>query len=511
MRDLLNILDLMESKGLANRKPGDVFKGDNGKAEMYFRHIQFWPAGGGELDQEDLVKAKDDVEDKLNTSIHWLNYMPNRGGFGIATFDLPDGGVQMYGRYFQRIKPIDSENQWPNDSIPGFKLSTKAAAKTKAGMTPQDILTDQNGLDASGVIDQIAAKFGDSHPLTQVAEAVNNGQQFPISVDAPEGMSFTAFRDYFCELLHPIALQRGTFKGNAAEAEELFLGDCGYACCDINYGGSKTEGLSDSILIAEDGRKVKVSSKGAGGAEASVKNLLDSVEELQGTGSELIKKHKETIEILESVKKAGQKVAPVSLGVRFGIISSADAFLVADLNEMVYKGVLTHENILDSDYLSDNLKKLYEERGVRNPSKVNPFFHILAAIAHKVAEHVNNETDFSKAASEILNNAALVQVYTRATEENGKWTITAFDTVYPSTAVTGVLFSAQKGYYSTDIKGNFTFKILKGGASPKAYEDPPQDDIGAEVNQPKEKSDIKAAPKQSTIKTDKTTLGRAKR
>jgi len=510
MRDLINLIDLMESKGLANRKPGDVFKGDNGKAEMYFRHIQFWPAGGGQLESDELAELKDDVESKLNTNIEWLNAMPAVGGFGIVTFDLPEGGVKMYGRFFKQIKAIATDNKWDNKDIPGFSLSTKAAAKTKAGMTPQDILTDQNGLDASGVIEQIANKFGDTHPLTQAAEAVNDGQPFPISIEAPEGLSFTAFRDYFCELLHPIALQRGNFSGNAGEAEELFLGDCGYACCDINYGSSKTEGLSDSILVADDGRKVKVSSKGAGGAEASVKNLLDSVEELEGTGSELIKKHADTVDILRTVKKAGQAMAPTSLGVRFDIIDTADAYQIAELRKLVSEGIVTHDNILDSDYLSDNLKKLYEERGIRDPSKVNPFYHILAAVAHKVAEYVNDNTDFSKAASEILNNAALVQVYTRATEDNGKWTITAFETVYPSKAVTGVLFSAQKGYYSTDIKGNFTFKILKGGASPAAFKDAPQD-IPAEPKQPKEKSDVKAAPKQSKIKTDRETLGRKKR
>jgi hypothetical protein len=95
------------------------------------------------------------------------------------------------------------------------------------------------------------------------------------------------------------------------------------------------------------------------------------------------------------------------------------------------------------------------------------YYHLMAAIAHKAAEKVNNNTNFSEAAAAILNNGALVQVYTKAKEGKDTWTLINFDTVYPGDSIKGVYLSASKTYYSTGIKGNFTFKIDAGTGKPK--------------------------------------------
>jgi hypothetical protein len=91
----------------------------------------------------------------------------------------------------------------------------------------------------------------------------------------------------------------------------------------------------------------------------------------------------------------------------------------------------------------------------------------MAAVAHKAAEQVNEKTNFSKAAADILNNGALVQVYTKAKEGKTSWVLQAFETFYPGDATEGVYLSASKNYSSTDIKGNFTFKIDRGSGVPK--------------------------------------------
>jgi hypothetical protein len=514
MRDLLNLFDLMESRGLAARKPGDLFQSEHSeKDQMFFRHIQFWPSEGGSFSQEELPQAVEQVENSFNKQIHWENNMPKTGGFGIITFDLPNGDTKLYGRYFQNIKPNHAENKWA--AIQGYKLQTKSAKKVAAGLMPQDILTNENDLTGDDVVEQISAKFGFDHPLTSAAEQVNAGQPFPITIPAPEDLSFTAFRDYFCELLHPIALQRGTYEGDAAKAEEIFLTESSFAECSINYGGSKTEGLSDSIMVAPDNHTVKVSSKGKGGAEASVKNILNAVEEAKKSGTDLADKYEEVVEIVETVKKGGTKMAPISLAVRYGIISAGDAMTVNNLLELTKKQKVDFETPIKTGFLTDTLKELYEARGVRDESKVNPYFHLLAAIAHKVAEYINENTDFSKAASAILNNAALVQVYTKAHQSGDTWVIDSFDTVYPGETVTGVMFSASKGYYSTDIKGNFTFKILKNGMSEKAMADSapepgntPAADRGEAVKDAK--SDVKASKGKSS-KLDLSKAGRKTR
>jgi len=143
----------------------------------------------------------------------------------------------------------------------------------------------------------------------------------------------------------------------------------------------------------------------------------------------------------------------------------------------------------------------------------------MAAVAHKVADKINDSTNFSQAASEILNNGALVQMYTNAKQSGNKWILEGFKTVYPSKAVTGVVISAGKNYSSTDIKGNFTFKILRNGA--KADPDPTETeqatDSTADVDLVKAAEKI-TSPTKSVLATKKKLdlepepdLGRVKR
>jgi hypothetical protein len=175
------------------------------------------------------------------------------------------------------------------------------------------------------------------------------------------------------------------------------------------------------------------------------------------------------------------------LGVKYGIIGPADSTDIMNFKNMP---PTTIEAAL-SMKLTPKLKALIKGRGTDNPNNLNLYFHCIAAVAHKVAEHVNENTGFSKAASEILNNGALVQVYTDASETGGKWTLKSFNTIWPSKTVTGVLFSAGKTYYSTGIKGNFTFKILRNGAKPAKDE---QEDIDTMAGTAKLKDRVNIRP-----------------
>jgi hypothetical protein len=107
---------------------------------------------------------------------------------------------------------------------------------------------------------------------------------------------------------------------------------------------------------------------------------------------------------------------------------------------------------------------MYQGRKSKDPSRIIPIEHMLAAIAYPVADHVNKKTNFGQAASEILNNGALVQMYTDTTVSGDSITITRLTAVYPSQTITGVELDASKVYFSTGGKGNYTFTILKNGA-----------------------------------------------
>lgn len=463
MRDILDKLEtLNESTGLANRKSGDVFRDSSGN-EIVFNNIRFFPDQGGKLEPNELDSMISRVSDELGTEIQWLNNRsPRSGGFAIASFNSPEGEI-LFGRYLESIKPDFTGNYVPNQ-IGDFRFAGKAAAKIQSGLTPQDLLTDRIDLTVEDILTQLAAKLGTDNALYKVAYNLAMGEPLPMTFDAPSDESFTGFRDYFCEILQPIALQRGQYTGNAGEAAEIFLGGT-FEGTLISFDDSKTAGLSDSIMTNSEGKSIKVSTKGGKGATASTKNLIDSVNELQETdnGRKLIAKYEDAIEIMREIQKRGQAGAPLYLGMKYDIIDEDDARSILEMKNNAPISLTDIDNL----GLSDNLVRLAKGRGTTNTEKVNLYYHLMAAVAFKAADEVNDKTDFSKAAADILNNGALVQVYTKAKEGKGQWTLSEFNTVYPGDSIKGVYLSAGKTYYSTGIKGNYTFKIDKGQGKPK--------------------------------------------
>jgi len=261
-------------------------------------------------------------------------------------------------------------------------------------------------------------------------------------------------------MLQPIALVRGMdVKGNAAEAAKNFFGTANYSDCVISFNEGVSGGLYDSLLVNSNGKQIKLSSKGESGAMASVVNFLRCIEELDATpqGKKLRAKHKDVIDIIDVIDRGGHFGGPLELATHYGIIDNDDVHFVPLL-----KNLGPYDEI---DWRKHKkLEKLYTERKANNPDTLVPAEHMIAAIAYKVADHVNEHTDFSNAASEILNTSALVQMYTFVKEVGNEFHIT-FEAKWPSTAVTGVKLSAGKTYMSTAKGGgNMVFKILRGGA-----------------------------------------------
>ena len=462
MREFITLLDqLNESTGLAGRKPGDVFKNENGD-EAIFNDIKLFPEGGGKYTPEELDQALDEIEQQV-PNIQWQNSRSGRtGGFAIISF-----GTFVIGQYLQEVKPSLTDNKVSNTfTVDGttYKFGGKAAAKADAGLSPQDLLTDKIDLSIPKIMNQLASSLGTDSPLYALAHNIAIGQPLPISFEAPEGVSFSAFRDYFCEILQPIALQKGQYTGNAGEAANRFLGGT-FQKTLISFDDSKTAGLSDSIITNSQGGSVLVSTKGGKGATASASNLIDQIDKIAETpdGGKFLNKHKEVVDLLREIQDAGQAGAPLMLGIRYGIISPDDAEMIRAFKKI---GPVSLDNI-DQLGLSTNLTKLAQGRNTDDPDNVNLYYHLMAAVAHKAAEQVNEKTKFSSSAADILNNGALVQMYTKASEGKGKWTLQEFNTIYPGTSIKGVYLSAGKTYYSTGIKGNYTFKIDKGSGAPK--------------------------------------------
>lgn len=458
MRDLINIL---ESVGLANRRPGDRWTNPQGD-ELIFVDLTFHPAVAGFQSPDLLTKAVNDVSQANGfdpQNIIWTNAQGNNQAFALAHFVDAANQDYYFGRYFRQISPNRTENRFPNDLPGGYRLQTKTAVKERAGYKPTDILTTLDGLTPDDILNQVEAKFGASSAEATAMQLFMSADKFPLTIPA-KGINFTAFTNYFCEMLQPMALvMNKPLRGNAAAAESKFLSEGGYSDCLISFGISQTAGLVDSVLTNSSGQTIGVSSKAKGAAKASAKNLQDKITEMNSdpNGRKILKKYQKETNIIQAISQGGYVDGPLDLAVDFGIIKPQDKQQVKAL-----KGKGQEWNI---DTLPGNLQKLYQDRSSADPQRIVPFYHMLAAIAHKVADHVNKNTQFSKAASEILNYGAFVQAYTSARPSGDNIVLDTFEVRYPSTAVTNVMLRADKTYYSTGNKGNLTFQILLNDAT----------------------------------------------
>ena len=464
MRELINLL---ESVGLANRRPGDRFANEQGD-EVMFADLNFFPESGSYESDEEMSAAIATFARKIGVTpdkIVWINSPRGARAFGMAHF--VDGQNQDFyiGKYFRSINPNRNENYFPNDLPGGLRLQTKTAKKERFGYKPSDVLTTFDNLTPENILSQIRAKFGNDSDEARATEIFMAADRFPVTM--PLGnMNFDAFTNYFCEMFQPMALVMGKpTRGNADEAESKFLTKGGYTTCTINFGTSKTGGLVDSKLINPAGQSIGLSSKAKGGAKASARNLKEKVDEMRATeeGRKLLDQYKQEVAILDMIVDGGYDHGPTNLAMSFGMITPEDKQQIMSLRKMGLKD-------FRPDMLSDTLQKYWSARRADDPSKISPFYHMLAAIAYPVAEYVNKNTNFSEAASDILNFGAFMQAYTYASRSGDNIVLKEFEVKYPSTAVTDVLLSAHKTYYSTGNKGNFTFQILKNGATMKDIE-----------------------------------------
>lgn len=502
IRNILETLSsINESTGLAGRSKGAVFKNENDD-QLIFQELKFYPADGGKFTPEEL-----ELELKKFPNVSWMNKKtPKTGGFGIATFNDDKGKLALIaGQFMEKINP-NFKNNYISNTVFGYSLDTKTAKKAKEKLKPQDLLSEKVKLSIPMIMNQLAKSLGTDNSLYLVAHKLASGEPLPYTFPKAEGYTFVGFRDYFCEILQPIALQMGQYTGNAGEAAEKFL-DGSFQKTTISFDDSVTAGLSDSTLTNKDGKYVLISTKGGDGAKASAKNLYDKILMLETTsdGVKFLSKYSDEVDIIKNIVKYGQNGSPLYLGVKFDVIDEQEAEQI----RMLRNKALVNLNNIDSIPISDRLKQFAKERNTKTPENTDLYYHIIASVAEKSAEKVNKDTNFSKAATDILNNAGLIQVYTEASDNGDTWTLKEFNTKYPSDTTKGVYLNSSKTYYSTDIKGNFTFLIDKGKGIPKDTE--PETSTAIDMDQEK----IQRATRANVTKVfkgkEKTGAGRARR
>ena len=455
MRDLINLIDaIVESRGLSGRVPGAVYKrGETQDDQIVFQNLTFYPIVGQYATKEETEAAFDQVQRQVKHPIEKVNQASNSNrAFGIATFDTAVG-TRYLAKFAKEIKPVfDSNKFFQTDDIPGgFSQADARGSKEKAGYKPSDVLTDLKKQTPASILAQIGEKFTPDSSEYRAAETIMNSPTFPVSVDGT-GIDFTGFRDYFCEMLQPcVLINGGQVKGNAGEAAAVFMGRNGFAGCTVSFNANVSGNLYDSLLVSPEGRQIKLSSKGATGAKASSVNLLIALRELEAAGMpEFAQNYPEVVDILNTIDRGDHNSGPLNLAVQYGIITKDEIPQVMSLKQSAGDPKFN----IDKTDLSDNLKQLYHDRTAENPSKVVPLNHLVASIAYKVCDEINLKTNFSDAASDILNHSAFVQMYTDATKsKDGQIIVKGFRTIWPGKLFSEVTLEAQKSYSSTSSSG----------------------------------------------------------
>ena len=483
MRDILNLLDsvVTEGVGLANRNPGDLYKNAQGDV-IEFQSLNFYPDLGKFDSEEELAQAVDQINQQHN--IKWVNTYnyKKHGAFAIATFTDQTGKEYYLGKFLPEIMANRRDNKFAHDEMPGgFKYATGRGASENAGYQPSQVLTQFDNNTPESIADQIIAKFGPDSDEARAVELFVAAKDFPVTIPAGN-MNYNAFSVYFCEMLQPIAFVKGmTVKGNAQECVDLYFGP-GQTMVGSTIGFNSGKGglLSDSRLTNADGNSINISTKNAtGGAKASAQNLRIEFDKLKSTpkGAKLLKKHESALQIINFFDGDAHYSAPLEIATMAKIITPQEAQQIMTLKNS--KLGLGQD---PGKILSPKLMEWYNAHLAAWKKPVVPIHAIMLIIAKRVVDYVNNKTNFSSAASEILNNGALIQVNTMIKKSGENFIFEGLQSHYPSQAVTGVLLSTEKAYWNTGAQGNMPFKILFNGAKPEKETDIDVD--GAETKAP---------------------------
>ena len=448
---------LTEAKGVFGRKPGDPFERNGVQAQFVSAEAYPPMSDGGKFDTPEARDAAIDNYVKNNglnsDSIKWTNTpKSNSLAFGIAIIQTSDGQKIYFGRYLQS-NAHDLLGIWPNQAIPdGWKLQTKGAQKLETGLDPQTLIgTGSYFSGTDNIINHVNSKApaNDKQILTDALRASANGQlaKFPGQVDRLE-----AIRDYFGEIMGPVAMMGGVVLGPAEQARKDLAGGANWKDLQIFWPQSMNYNLMDSVFIAPDGKQIGISSKGGAGAAASAKNLYDSLKKNE-QDDQLMKNVQYIKPIIEIIAEKTAKDAPFVLGERFKITTPS---LHTEAKKLIASGANTF------DGLSDEAKRMIE--GVNFDTSVQGFnagYALTSAVAKRVAIEVNKDPRFSVEAIRLLNTASIVQLYTRVGKKGDDVFVSKYDAVYPPNFSGTVALDGSKNYYSSRIGGKFAFRFIK--------------------------------------------------
>ena len=451
-----------ESKGIFGRVPGDPYVHPDGRKAIFKQVIGLpdMTQGGGQFESPEARDAAiEEFEKNINGKIEWTN-KPDAGSlaFGVAEVHSADGDQTMYwGRYF-RIMKANMMSAWPNASVPqGWKLATKGAAKMDQGLEPQALIKTNNLFKGSESVIRAVEMNSKPENKEMLVKALQDSANGQMAVFPGQREIETAIRDYFGEIMGPVAMMGKAVMGQAEDARQELGGGAEWNDMSIRWPQGMNEPLVDSKFFAPNGTEIGISSKGGVGASASVKNLHDGIvkasESSKPEDKKILEENEYVVDIVTTIQKESSKDGPFALGEKFGLSTPA-------LRQEVIEYQKTGKKEMTD--VSEEAAKMME--GINFNTNVvgfNTGNAITSALAKKVAQHVNSDKRFSQGALALLNNASIIQLYTKTGVKGDDVSVKGYQAVYPPNFQGTIGLDGGKNYYSSRIGGKFAFKFLK--------------------------------------------------
>jgi hypothetical protein len=441
-------LNIEESKGFFGRKVGDPYVHTSGITAEFTQITPFPAPKQGEYSSaEERDQYIANLEKKvLRDKIQWVNQPRNNLAFAIAQLQTSDGDAVYWGRYINTTQGVLT-GKWPNKEIPsGWKLNTKTAQKLEVGYDPQTLVgvgTSFANVDQALAAIKLKTKnVAGGDILNQSLDALRQGKM-PVFTGMAQQMP--ALRDYFGEIITPIALASGAIGGDAELARKEIL-KTPWARCKIRWPQSKTHNLVDSIFQNAKGMDLNISSKGGAGAKASAKNIHDAIERAKLTSPELIKNYKNTVTVITLIHQETAIQSPLTLGTTFGIIDPRIAQECINMINVGTKKLPAKYAKLVSNYAADTTNPNY-----------NAGLHLLSSIAKHVADRINAMPKMSAGMQAFMNQSSLVQIYLDMKVKGDDAVVTGFRSVYPPNFEGTMVIDAGKSYFATAKPSKFAF------------------------------------------------------
>lgn len=443
---------IIEGRGLYARTPtdppftavvGNTFGAPVGTSYQ-FVGITNYPDKEGYETTEQVQDVIAQIEDKLNQQIIWVNRQnKSHMAFGIAEFSNTENNSRIYyGKFFNQIAP-NMFHKWDNNEVPGLQSELKASKKARAGFKPQDILGENQTFATGAQLMQFVLQSPKLDDTIKTGVAMISKGQLPRFQGQAENLE--AIRDNLGEVLQSLVVTHGLVGGEADEARNVVLNNAPWNKLSIYFPAGKTYGLVDFYLRAGN-FSLGVSSKGAKGAPASVRNLYEGIDNAKKAGQDLEAEYPDAAKVIAAINTRNMIDGPLALAVEYRMITTEQANQVKEM-------IKTHQRTNPPAWI-----KPWTDKFKADPNKNwNYGYWVLSAVAAEVAERVNANPKFSEGCLAFLNYASMMQMYTQARVDKGDVQITDFTAIYPPNFQGTIVLKAGKSYYASGINQKYVF------------------------------------------------------